>query len=376
MRMRVCFLIRQLNEGGAQRQLLELVQGLDAVRFEVSVLTFYPGGIFWDKFSALPSLRLECLDKQGRLRNLAFLWRLARRLRQLRPQVLHGYLLGGNLFACAAKLFSPRLRVIWGIRTADAAAKMESGFDVRLRTLERMASHLPARIVVNSSAGMDYYSRNGFPAARMSMIPNGVDTGRFKPDANLRRQARSEWGLSEADLVIGMAGRLTPGKDHPTFLAAAAIFLARHSGCRFVIVGGGTGEYAGSLRILAGNLGLSSHLTWAGSRGDMERLYPAFDLFASASLVEGFPNAIAEAMACGVPVAATDAGDSASIIGNTGEIVKPRQPEAMARAWEAMLPRLGPGLSERVRARIVGEFGVGRLIDRTSELLETVGRTT
>jgi glycosyltransferase involved in cell wall biosynthesis len=369
--MRICFLIRQLNEGGAQRQLLELVNGMDRKAHSLTVFTFYPGGIFWDAFAAIPGLRLECLGKRGRLDLAGFGFRLIARLRDLKPDLIHGYLIGANLFAALAAPFVPRVRVIWGIRTSEAYSKSEAGYDRRLRGVERWVANLSDRIILNSHAGLSYYAKSGFPIEKMSVIPNGIDMGRFTPDPVSRLQVREELGAGTG-LVIGIVGRLAPVKDHGTFLAAAAIFASRHPDSVFVVAGSGPQDYVAGLKEKARKLGIGDKVRWLGSRKDVERLYPAFDLYASTSLVEGFSNAIAEAMACGVPVVATDAGDSAHIVGPIGVIVMPGQAEGMAAAWEEMLPRLGPELSGRARQRIEREFAIARLVRDTEAIMRNL----
>ena len=89
--IRLCFLIRSLHGGGSERQLAELVRHLDATKFDISVLTFYPGGLFWNQVAETPGVRLVCLNKSGRWDLVAFSGRLVHFLRRLRPEIVHGY---------------------------------------------------------------------------------------------------------------------------------------------------------------------------------------------------------------------------------------------------------------------------------------------
>jgi glycosyltransferase involved in cell wall biosynthesis len=104
----------------------------------------------------------------------------------------------------------------------------------------------------------------------------------------------------------------------------------------------------------------------------MPAAYNGLDLLVSSSLGEGFSNVIAEAMSCGVPCVVTDVGDSAVIVGSFGEVVPPRQPDAMARAIERLVSRLGAPLSLACRARIVSDFGLDRMVQRTREHMEAL----
>ena len=141
-------------------------------------------------------------------------------------------------------------------------------------------------------------------------------------------------------------------KDHPTFLRAAAQFARQNADARFVCVGDGAAAYRDELRTLTRSLGLDDRLVWAGEHGDVKAAYNAFDIATlSSAFGEGFPNAVGEAMACGVPVVGTDVGDVRPIVGELGEVVAPGQPEPLCAGWARLRRRLSdqPG-SARGRA--------------------------
>jgi glycosyltransferase involved in cell wall biosynthesis len=134
-------------------------------------------------------------------------------------------------------------------------------------------------------------------------------------------------------------------------------------------------EYTARLHALTAELGLEDRVTWAGARLDMPAVYNAFDLLASTSTSESFPNVIGEAMACGLPCVVTDVGDSARIVGDAGRAVPPGDPAVMAAAWERLLsldPAQRADLSARARARIEAEFTLEKMITATENLLEEV----
>jgi len=126
--------------------------------------------------------------------------------------------------------------------------------------------------------------------------------------------------------TFGLVGRLSPMKDHTTFLKAAALV----PNARFVIVGSGDETYAQQMRDLATSLGV--HATWLPAQSDMPSVYATLDcLVNSSAFGEGFSNVIGEAMACGVPCIASDVGDSAWIIGNPAQIFPAGDHEALAK---------------------------------------------
>jgi len=124
------------------------------------------------------------------------------------------------------------------------------------------------------------------------------------------------------------------------------------------------------------SLGLTNQLIWAGARDNMPAVYSALDIASSSSSYgEGFSNAIAEAMACGVPCVVTDVGDSALIVGDTGGVVAPGDHNALAAAIQHLVDLPAKercALGEACRARVVSEFGIDRLIQRTEQALGLV----
>jgi glycosyltransferase involved in cell wall biosynthesis len=203
----------------------------------------------------------------------------------------------------------------------------------------------------------------------MVVIPNGIDTKRFCPDPEARQRIRAEWGVTESEKLIGLVGRLDPMKDHPTFLRAAALLMQEREDVHFVCVGDGPADYRRELHALGEELGLGQRLIWASARGDMPAVYNALDIATSSSYGEGFPNVVGEAMACGVPCVVTHVGDSARIVGETGVVVPPKDPEALAVGWKSSLARDGSEVALKARLRVEENFSVGRMVERTEKAI-------
>lgn len=374
--IRVCFLIRQLNDGGAQRQLVELVKGLDRARYETSVMTFYPGGRFAAEIEHLDGVQLICLDKRRRWDLAGFTSRLVSSLRRLRPDILHGYLPPANCLVVMLKPLLARTRLVWGVRGSDMELHHYDWPTRQVVAVERRLARYPDLIIANSSIGAGHHEARGFPREKLAVIPNGIDTGRFRPDAADRRRLRSQWGIEESEFLIGVVARLDPMKDHETLLQAAARWRPERRDVRFVCIGDGPAPYRRRLQGLADTLGVGDRVMWAGARDDMRAVYNAFDVLTLISAFgEGFPNVVGEAMACGTPCVVTDVGDAAGVVGDTGIVVAPRDPRAVTQAWDAMLARArsdGDALKQRARQRVEREFALDLLIARTSKALESL----
>jgi glycosyltransferase involved in cell wall biosynthesis len=364
-------LIRSLTTGGAERQLVELAKGLDRETFDVTVVSFYAGGEFARELAAT-NVPVISLDKTGRWDILPFLIRFVTLLRKLRPDVLKTDMAGANLVASLMKPLFPHTRVVWGIEASYIYYNRYDWLPRLTARLQILLSRLPDVIVFNSFAGRDYHVSAGFKGARMVVIQNGIDTTQFAPDLKAGFRLRASWRMPEGSLLIGIVGRLDPIKDHPTFLRAAAILAGSRPDVTFVCIGGGPEEYARDLRNLADDLGLQGRVIWPGFvTKDMAAAYNALDLCSSSSYGEGTSNAIAEAMACGVPCVVTDVGDSALIVGDTGVVVPPKNPDALAVGWAAMIERLAgnPGLRAAARKRIESNLSAETLVANMSNTL-------
>lgn len=333
---------------------MSLAKTLHRRGVDVSVAVFYAGALDPElRRAGIPLLNLQ---KQGRWDLLSFLVRSVRLVRARRPDAIYGFLSTPNLLTALLKVFVPDVRIVWGLRSAhvdvdryDWLFRFAYGCEARL-------SRFADLIICNSHAGLEHAARRGFPRGRMVVVPNGIDTERFKPDALAGARLRQQWQVADAQLLIGLVARLDAMKDHPTFLRAAALLLAQRPHVRFVCVGGGGSQYAAELKELAASLGLNGALIWAGERSDVPAVFNALDVAVSSSSGEGFSNTIAEAMACGVPCVVTDVGDSAAIVGPSGEVVPPRSAQALCDGLGKLLDRTGSELRQRARSLIVERF--------------------
>jgi glycosyltransferase involved in cell wall biosynthesis len=365
----VLLLLRSLQYGGTQRQTVELARGLRQRGNRVSVVTFYDGGAL---SSLLPrsDFDLVSLGKGGRWDILRFLRRLAHHLRRLRPDVIHSFLPTPNLAALVARLVLPGTPIVWGLRgtvqthTADEwLARLELFAEPKL-------ANLASLVIANSQSGAASAVAAGFPAQKLRVVPNGIDTDRFRPDAPARDRLRREWGIADGSPLVGFVGRLDPVKDVATFLRAAQLLRDRLPAIRFAIVGDKPEPYGSEARALAAQLALRDAIIWEEARPDVETVYNALDLLASTSVSEGFSNAIAEALACGVPVVATAVGDAAALIAGHGRVVPPRDPAQLAAAVARQLAT--PVSPAECHRRIAEEFSIAALALRTEQLLATL----
>ena len=252
-----------------------------------------------------------------------------------------------------------------------------SRYDWASRACYRFERALAPRadlIIANSKAGKSHAVKNGFPASKTIVIRNGIDLVRFQPDRTVGLSLRRTWRIPEGTPLVGLIGRIDPMKDHRTFIRAVGWIRKAGRDVRFVCVGRTKEPEFQRIEGLARELGVDAALTWAGEQSDMSAVYNSLDLLCLSSISESFPNVVCEAMACGIPCVVTDVGDSADIVGQTGRVVPPRDPRALADAVMGMLDEQRSLPDASLRRRIAGHFSVDQLIYETEHvLLELLG---
>jgi glycosyltransferase involved in cell wall biosynthesis len=232
-------------------------------------------------------------------------------------------------------------------------------------------------LLFNSRVSAEQHQAIGYDRPKTTIIPNGFDTARFAPNASARASLRSFLGAGDVPL-IGLVARYEPVKGHLLFLRAVAQAIAQGRHCRAVLVGRHCDiENAELMRVIAA-LGIDGAVTLLGERRDVPELLSAFDIAVCPSLSESFPNAIGEAMACGLPCVVTDVGDCAHLVGETGLVSPSADPAAFAARLVEILdldPESRSRLGAKARERIETHFSLRAVIGRYGDLYEKLALT-
>ena len=357
--LRIVHVITGLNTGGAEMALCRLLESLRPLEFQNSVVVLGPESALSGKVAALAELHHLGM-RAGRM-TPADLLNLRRVLRRARPDVMQGWMYHAN-FAATLAAVGLGVPLAWGIRHSLYSLEREKP---RTRWVIRASAALsrwPARIVYNSAVSRRQHAEFGFRDSRGCVIPNGFATSAFAPDAAARSRIRAELGIAQDALAIGLVARVHPMKDHAHFLRAAARYRVDNPNVVLVLVGDGTDKGNTQLVELIDEFQLRDNVRLCGRRTDIAAVNNGLDIASSSSSWgEAFPNAIAEAMACGTPCVATGVGDLRDIIDETGIVVPPRDPIALSAGW-TKLAALGMegrrALGTRARQRIIDRFSL------------------
>ncbi len=368
MTVRVLLVIDEMEVGGTQRQMLNLVRALDRNSFTVEVAYFRVSSFLIDEFKAL-GVPVHYVPKRGRL-DLSFLIALRRLIVSGGYQLVHAFSFTSELWAGVA------LKTLFSARRAALISSVRGTYEWYSPTqwrLKRWVTENSALVIANSRNAAGYAAQKmDLPASRIQVVYNGLPEQPPRPPAE-RAQLRSQCGFADGDFVVLFVGRLIEHKNIPTLLRAMSLLpeladeLARP--VRLMLAGDGPERQA--LAALTDALGLRETVQWLGERRDVPALMNACDTVVLPSWREGLSNVILEAMQAGKPVVASrTGGNTESVIPDqTGLLFDPADPQALA--FEMLRLASDQPLADRLgsagRERVAQTFALQTLAEQTEQ---------
>ncbi len=365
--LRVLHIITGLGQGGAESVLFRLATYPEA-NVEHVVVSLTDEGIYGERLRAA-GVAVHMLGmKRGRVSLRGFL-ALRALVAAERPDAVQTWMYHADLIGGLAARLAGVRAIAWGIRNSGEHLERSSrSARMVLRACALLSGRIPKAIVCAAQKSAERHADKGYDRARMVVIANGYDLSRYAPNAEARSRVRAQWGVPQDVPAIGCVARWDPLKDHANLLRAIAALVrdGRDAGLRCVLIGRGMDTENAELGALVDRLGLRDRLVLAGPSDDVPAAMNGLDLHVLSSCAEGFPNVVAEAMACGVYCVVTDVGDAAYIVGDAGVVVPPEQPEALARGIETALREVAARGRERAgeagRARVLENFDIARMV--------------
>jgi glycosyltransferase involved in cell wall biosynthesis len=365
--IKVMHIITTLGPAGAEFMLTRVASGMDGGRFENEIVSLTGILDLAEKMQEV-GVRVRTLGMKTRLPNPLLVLRLAQWIRESKPDVVHTWMYHANLVGALAARLAGGVPVVWGIHHSALDPRVDKRRTMLVNHICAFLSRrFPARIISCSEASLRIHKNLRYAAEKMEVIPNGFDLEQVKPDPAARASVRQELGIPADALLIGIAARFHPHKDHRNFVQAAARLHKRIPEIRFVLCGLDITLQNSQLAGWIEDAGIRDCCHLLGLRKDMSRLFAGMDIATTSSRSEAFPIAIGEAMACGTPCVVTDVGDSALIVGETGTVVAPGDPHALAEAWRKLI-EAGPAVRRRLgmaaRVRVQQHFALPAIVER------------
>jgi glycosyltransferase involved in cell wall biosynthesis len=373
--IKVMHIITTLGPAGAENMLCRIAAGMDRTRFDNEVVSLT--GIL-DLAGRMQSIgvRVRTLGMKKAIPNPLLVIQLARWIRESKPDVIHTWMYHANLIGSLAARLAGNAPVVWAIHHNAYDPRVDKRRTMLVnRACAFLSRKCAARVVFCSEASLRTHKKLSYAAEKLEVIPNGFDLEQVKPDPAARESLRAELGIARDAIVIGFAARFHPHKDHHNFIQAAERLHKLRPDAHFLLFGMGiTWENAQLARwIDSAKIRESCHLL--GLRQDISRLFSGMDIATTASRSEAFPIVVGEAMACETPCVVTDVGDSALIVENTGSVVAPEDPHALAEAWRSLIDA-GPAVRRRLgiaaRDRVQRHFSLSAVVESYQKIYAQV----
>jgi glycosyltransferase involved in cell wall biosynthesis len=309
--MRVTHLIADLDLGGAESSLCGLVEATREYELRHTIVSMLSGGALRDRLQRAGATVIELRGERG-IRGALLFRSVNRAIRDSHPDILQCWMYHSNIAASVLAISgSLKCPIVWGIRQGAENISVERLTTRGLILAGVPLSHHPARIVYNSEVSAKDHERLGYARSARVVIRNGIDCHRFRPLADVAERLRSELGLASDAILIGRVARYAPMKDHLTLLRSFSSIIGQLPAAHLVLVGPSLSGDTAQILGLAQELGCSDHIHVLRPRMDIQNFYPALDILVSSSKFnEGFPNSVAEALACGTLVVSTEVGDT------------------------------------------------------------------
>ncbi len=373
--IRILHIISDLSVAGAETILCKVLAATNRTRFAPAVISMRNHGELRGQIEAM-GIPVFTLGVRGSVAGPIAAARLIRIVRHLRPELIHGWMYHGNLAAQFAGTFAyGKPSVLWSIHQSLYSFDYEKWLTTLVIKLGARLSRFADKIIYSSITSATQHEAVGYHAACRALHYYGFDTEKFGPSETARQDVRAELKLAPDTILIGLAGRYHPIKDHANFLRAAALVSRKHSDVRFIMCGRGISRDNAALQLLIEKLDIAASTHLLGDRRDIDRIFAALDIAVSASFSEGFPNVVGEAMAAGLPCVVTDVSDLADVVGATGRVVPRRDAEALAGALEELIEMGRPArtaLGRAARERIINNFSLSKAAAQYEETYESL----
>jgi glycosyltransferase involved in cell wall biosynthesis len=361
--IKICYIIGQLTIGGAEKQLYELVRGINREKFQPFVISLSEGG-YWSK--EIQQLGIQLIEmRRKKNREFARLFKLIRLLRKIKPEIVHTYLFPANSYGRIASILSKVPVIIASERNLPELGKDKNIYKI---CIDRILAPFTGGIICNSYRASDSLRKYFFNKEKVFTVHNGVN-GNVYSSKNIKNEDRSF-------KVIGTIGRLCPQKNQRLFLdvAKTVIDKSENKKIKFMIVG--EGALKNDLENYSIRLGIERNVVFTGERSDIIDLLQSMDIFVMTSVYEGLSNTIMEAMSAGLPVVATDVGGNNELVvnGETGFLCPLNDTAAISDKVIRLLNNIQEAkqMGENGGNRIMGEFKIEKMVRETEHVYATL----
>ncbi|MDD5109034.1 MAG: glycosyltransferase family 4 protein [Candidatus Omnitrophica bacterium] len=373
-KINLLYIITKLELGGAQRQLLSLIAGLDKEKYRVFLFSAKEG-LLAKEAELIPGLTLKksrFLERPVNfIKDILVFIEICAFIKKNKIELVHTHSSKAGIlgrFAARACKVTAIIHTVHGWSFNDYQPRILRNFYL---FFEKLCAKFTGKIIVVSYSDREKGLNSSIGSqGQYVLIRYGINASEFAA-SDLRNQARQALGINKDELAVGMVACFKPQKSPLDFVKIALAVKKEICGIKFIMVG--DGQLRNKVSLLIKELGLQDKIILTGWRPDIAFILSALDIFILTSLWEGLPIAVLEAMAAGKPIIATDTGGISEVIenGKNGYLVKPQDNQAMQNRITELL-RSRQKREEFIslgRARIDSEeFLLTKMVRATGEL--------
>ncbi len=359
---KICYIIGQLGKGGAERQLYELVKGIDKNKFNPVVISLSKGG-YWAKEFRKLNIQIIELHRSGN-REFLRLFKIVKLLKAIQPTIVHTYMFSGNSYGRIAAIITRVPIIIASERNLPVIGKDKNYYMICIDKLLAFFSHaIICNSFMASQSLIDVYS---FNVEKVFTVQNGIDISAFV------KETKSNLQKKLAKKVVGTIGSLSSQKNQILFLDMAKIVIESFNRMDLIFLIVGEGPLRFKLEKYSEDLGISNHVVFTGESDDIPNILKNIDVFVLTSLYEGMANVIMEAMLSGLPIVATDVGGNSELIIEdvTGFLCPSNDAKSLSDKVITLLndEMKTKSMGQLGKMRILKEFNLERMIRETEDI--------
>ena len=329
--MRIIHIITGLGDGGAENALFKICK-YDNLNKHIVISLKKPSKYFF----LLKKLKIKVYSLNFRFYSFHKFFFLVKLIRILKPDLVQTWLVHADFLGSIASRLAGIKKILWNVRYSNleiGKAKLSTIFIIKILSI--MSHFVPKVIVIVSKKAKKIYENLGYNKKLFKFIPNGYDLKVLRIDKTQKKNLKKKFKISNKIPLIGKVARYDPQKNHFNLLKALSIIKSKNINFFCVLVGSNISYNNIELISEIQKLKLFNNIKLLGQENKISTIMSGLDLHVlSSSYGEGFPNVVAESMACGTPNIVTDIGDSKLIVGKTGWVVPPKNPAKLSKAIE------------------------------------------
>ncbi len=368
--IKIIHIITGLGNGGAETMLYKLLESINKNKYELEVISMMDKGITGLKIEKL-GIKVHTLNMKRGVPNLSAIRKTINLCKN--ADIIQSWMYHADLFSFIVSRFCKPKKLIWGIRRSNLEWDKNKKSTIMIAKINSILSRYVDNIVSCSIAATEVHRKIGFDKKKLITIPNGFAINKFYNIKEAKAKLCKQFNISSEKKIFTLVGRWEILKDHENCLKALRILSERRDDFVLILCGTNITEENEKLLNMIEENKLKDKVLLLGRRDDVPEIMSATHIYISSSSGEGFPNVIGEAMACETICVVTDVGDSAYIVGETGEIVPRKNPLLLAKAIEKVLnysEEQKKNKRKLARQRIVDNFEISNIIKKYNKLYE------